>query len=193
MNLIVAVDENWGIGYRGDLLVRIKADLGNFAALTRHKVVILGSNTLATFPGGRALKGRVNIVLNPDPAYAPEGAVVAHSIDEALEIAGRFDTDNVWVIGGMSVYRQLLPYCRRAYVTRINADFKKDAYFPDLDADPAWHMVLKGPEQLSAPEDTIGALQDGTVPEQVSFCFTVYSQDPEDLEKPIFSILPHEA
>ncbi len=181
MNLIVAVDEKWGIGYKGDLLVRIKADLKNFAALTREKIVILGSNTLATFPGGRVLKGRVNIVLNPDPAYAPEGAVVAHSIDEALEIAGRFDTDNVWVIGGMSVYRQLLPYCRRAYVTKIKADFKKDAYFPDLDADPSWHMIIDGEDLLSEPGDTLGELTDGTVPESVPFSFTVYSSDPADL------------
>ena len=128
MNLVVAVDEKWGIGYKGDLLVRLREDLKNFAALTRGKTVVLGSNTLATFPGGRVLKGRRNIVLNPDPDYAPEGATVAHSIPEALELIDAAGSDNVWVIGGMSIYRQLLPYCRRAYVTRIKADFKKDAF-----------------------------------------------------------------
>lgn len=181
MNLVVAVDEKWGIGYKGDLLVRIKADLRNFAALTKRKTVILGSNTLATFPGGRVLKGRVNIVLNPDPDYAPEGAIVAHSIEEALKIADEYGSDNAWVIGGMSVYRQLLPYCRRAYVTRIKADFKKDAYFPDLDADPRWHLVFKGSEHVSRPGDLIGELEDGTVPEKVAFYFSVYSSDKSDL------------
>ena len=77
MNLVVAVDEKWGIGYRGDLLVRLKEDLKNFAALTRGKTVVLGSNTLATFPGGRVLKGRRNIVLNPDPAINPRMRLVS--------------------------------------------------------------------------------------------------------------------
>ena len=82
MNVIVAVDSEWGIGYKGDLLARVKEDLQNFARLTTGKTVILGSNTLATFPGGRVLKDRRNIVLNPDPEYAPEGAVVVHSLEE---------------------------------------------------------------------------------------------------------------
>ena len=180
MNLVVAVDENWGIGYRGDLLVRLRDDLKNFAALTRGKTVVLGSNTLATFPGGRVLKGRRNIVLNPDPEYAPDGAVVAHSIPEALELIAAAGSDNVWVIGGMSIYRQLLPYCRRAYVTKIKADFKKDAYFPDLDADPRWRQVFKGNEHASRPGDKLGELTDGSVPERVSFYYTVYSSDPAD-------------
>ena len=180
MNLVVAVDEKWGIGYRGDLLVRLKEDLKNFAALTRGKTVVLGSNTLATFPGGRVLKGRRNIVLNPDPEYAPEGAVVAHSISEALELIDAAGSDNVWVIGGMSIYRQFLPYCRRAYVTKIKADFKKDAYFPDLDADPRWKCVFKGNDHYSRPGDKLGELDCGRMPDNVSFCFTVYSSDPAD-------------
>ena len=175
MNLVVAVDKNWGIGYKGDLLARIKADLKNFAVLTRERAVVLGSNTLATFPGGKVLKGRTNIVLNPDPDYAPEGAIVAHSIEEAVKIAEEYGSDDVWVIGGMSIYRQMLPYCRLAFVTRIDADFKKDAFFPDLDADPRWHLIFKGCTQKSAPGDQIGELTDGSVPKSVDYAFTVYS------------------
>lgn len=175
MNLVVAVDKNWGIGYKGDLLVRIKADLKNFAVLTRERAVVLGSNTLATFPGGRILKGRKNIVLNPDPDYAPEGATVAHSIEEAVRLAEEYGSENVWVIGGMSIYRQMLPYCSLAFVTRIDAEFKADAFFPDLDNDPDWELIFKGSECTSSEGDKLGELKDGTVPEKVGYSFTVYS------------------
>ena len=114
MNLIVAVDEDWGIGYKGDLLARVRADLQNFRRVTEGKIVVLGSNTLATFPGGRVLKNRTNIVLNWEPDYAPEGATVVHSLDELFDELKKYDTDDVFVIGGASVYRQLLPYCRKA-------------------------------------------------------------------------------
>ena len=181
MNLVLAVDKNWGIGYKGDLLVRIRADLKNFSALTMGKTVILGSNTLATFPGGRALKKRTNIVLNPSPDYAPENAIVAHSIPELLEIVKEYDTNNVWVIGGMSVYRQLLPYCRRAYVTKIDADFKKDAYFPNLDEAEEWKLVFSGQEHESRAGDVLGELSDGSCPKTVTFRFTVYSKDEADV------------
>ena len=146
MNIIVAVDSEWGIGYKGDLLARVKEDLQNFARLTTGKTVILGSNTLATFPGGRVLKDRRNIVLNPDPEYAPEGAVVVHSLEElfaCLESLQRdgLRLDDVFVIGGASVYRQLLPYCEKAYVTVFRRCFEKDVWFPNLDADPAWTLA----------------------------------------------------
>ncbi len=146
MNVIVAVDSEWGIGYRGDLLARSKEDLQNFARLTTGKTVILGSNTLATFPGGRVLKERRNIVLNPDPDYAPAGAVVVHSLEElfaklkALRAEG-LRTEDVFVIGGASVYRQLLPYCDKAYVTQFRHCFEKDAWFPNLDELPEWRVA----------------------------------------------------
>lgn len=146
MNIIVAVDSEWGIGYQGDLLARVREDLQNFARLTTGKTVILGSNTLATFPGGRILKDRRNIVLNPDPAYAPEGAVVAHSIEELFSILEQLKTqglrsEDIFVIGGASVYRQLLPYCDRAYITQFLHSFPKDVWFPNLDEQPEWELV----------------------------------------------------
>ena len=109
MKLIVAVDKEWGIGYNGELLARVRADLQNFRKETEGRVVVLGSKTLATFPGGRPLKNRTNIVLSRNPDYAPEGALVAHSIDELLAIVGEYESDNVCIIGGETVYTQLLP------------------------------------------------------------------------------------
>lgn len=150
MKLVVAVDREWGIGYKGDLLARVSADLKNFRVLTQNKTVILGSNTLATFPGGKALKNRVNIVLHPDKDYAPEGAVVVHSIEEAVKEAEKYD--DVFVIGGASVYRQMLPYCDTAYVTKFERSFEKDVYFENLDASDEWELAEVGEEQLSDPE-----------------------------------------
>ena len=152
MKLIVAVDKEWGIGNKGDLLARIRADLFNFRDLTTGKIVILGSNTLATFPGGKALKNRTNIVLHPSQEYHPDDTTVAHSIDELLEIVKSYDTNDVFIIGGASVYRQMLPYCDTAYVTKFDKSFEKDVYFPSLDEDSEWELVWTGEKQVSDPE-----------------------------------------
>lgn len=151
MNIIVAVDAEWGIGNKGDLLARVKEDLQNFAKLTTGKIVILGSNTLATFPGGRVLKDRQNIVLNPDLDYAPEGATVAHSLDELFEIIKNLEehgtpSDDIFIIGGASVYRQMLPYCNKAYITKFKKSFEKDVYFPNLDEMPEWSVISESNE-----------------------------------------------
>ncbi len=160
MKLVVAVDNEWGIGYKGDLLARVSMDLKNFRILTKGKTVILGSNTLATFPGGRVLGGRTNIVLHPDASYAPEGAVVAHSLDELFEILKSYDANDVFVIGGASMYRQLLPYCDTAYVTKFCKSFEKDVYFPDLDSDPEWECIRTSESYASdAHTDTEGGLE----------------------------------
>lgn len=141
MNLIVAVDENWGIGYQGDLLARVSTDLKNFRKVTSGKTVVYGSNTLATFPGGRVLPNRTNIVLNWDPDYAPEGAVVVHSLEELFTELKKYDTDEVFVIGGASVYNQLLPYCNRAYVTKFLKRFRSDVTIPNLDKAEDWQIA----------------------------------------------------
>lgn len=154
MNVIVAVDSEWGIGNKGDLLARVKEDLQQFARLTTGKTVVLGSNTLATFPGGRVLKDRRNIVLNPDRDYAPEGAVVAHSLEELFDLLKKFEneglaSDDVFIIGGASVYRQMLPYCNRAYITKFKKSFEKDVYFPNLDEMAEWSVVSES-EDITA-------------------------------------------
>lgn len=137
MNLIVAVDQNWAIGKDGDQLVYISEDLKRFKALTTGHPVILGRKTLATFPGGRPLKGRRNLILSTNPDYTVENAEVLHSVATLLEIA----PEDSFVIGGESVYRALLPYCDTAYITKIDAAFPADRYFPNLDLDPAWTLT----------------------------------------------------
>ena len=137
MNLIVAVDENWAIGKGGDQLTYIPEDLKRFKALTMDHTVILGRKTLATFPGGRPLKGRPNLILSATPGYEVEGAKVCPSVESLLKEA----PEDAFVIGGESVYRQLLPYCDTAYVTKIGKAFPADRYFPDLDGDSAWEIT----------------------------------------------------
>ena len=107
MNLIVAVDKNWAIGKDGDQLVYLSEDLKRFKALTTGHPVILGRKTLATFPGGRPLKGRRNLILSRSADFAPEGAEVFSDV-ETLRAAA---PEDAFVIGGASVYRQLLPWC----------------------------------------------------------------------------------
>ena len=147
MNLIVAVDKNWAIGRDGDQLIYIPEDLKHFKALTTGHPVILGRKTLATFPGGRPLKGRRNLILSRDPAFAPEGAEVFPDLEQLLSAA---PADSC-VLGGASVYRTLLDRCDTAYITRIDASFPADKYFPDLDADPRWQI-----KEISEPMEHEG-------------------------------------
>ena len=140
MNLIAAVDQNWAIGKDGDQLCYIPADLKRFQALTTGHAVILGRKTLATFPGGRPLKNRRNLVLSRNPDFAPEGAEVFRDLDSLLAAAPA----DAFVIGGESVYRALLAHCDRAYITKIHRAWPADAHFPDLDADPAWAVTQEG-------------------------------------------------
>ncbi len=151
MNLIVAVDENWGIGYKGDLLARVSTDLKNFRKVTGGKTVVYGSNTLATFPGGKVLPGRTNIVLNWEPDYAPEGAIVVHSLEELFEELKKYDTEEVFVIGGASVYNQLLPHCTRAYVTKFLKAFESDVRIPNLDKAEGW-IQTEAEEPMEVPD-----------------------------------------
>ena len=168
MKLIVAVDKEWGIGYKGDLLIRVKGDLQYFKQFTLGKTVIYGSNTLATFPGGKPLPKRNNILLHPDPAYTVEGALVLHSIDEFLNYAETHSEEEFVVIGGASVYRQLLPFCDTALVTKFDGNFPKDVYFENLDRDPAWALAEESETMCTDPEtDTVAGL---------SYKFTVYKR-----------------
>ena len=136
MNLIVAVDQNWAIGKDGDQLVYLKEDLKRFRTLTSGHTVILGRKTLATFPGGRPLKNRRNLILSRNPQFQAEGAEVFSSVEELVKQA---DGD-AFVIGGASVYEQLLPYCDTAYVTKIHAGSPADTYFPNLDQSGEWEV-----------------------------------------------------
>ena len=138
--LIVAVDNNWAIGSKNELLIRIPNDHKHFREETTGKVVVLGRKTLETFPQGMPLKNRINIILSKDPNYQVKDAIVVHSIEELLEELKKYDEENIYIIGGESIYRQMLPYCDVAHVTKIDHAYEADAYFPDLDSDPEWRL-----------------------------------------------------
>lgn len=147
MNLIVAADKNWGIGCKNELLVSIPADKKFFRAETAGKVIIMGRRTLESLPNGQPLKDRTNIVLTKRKDYSCNGAVVVHSIEEAIKAAERFATEDIYVIGGGTVYEQMLPFCTVAYVTKIDYAYRADTYFPNLDKDEEWELVDTSEEQ----------------------------------------------
>lgn len=147
MNLIVAVDNNWAIGYQNKLLVRIPADQRFFRDETIHKAVIMGRKTLESFPGGQPLKERLNVVITSDPDYQVADAVVVHSIEEALEAVKDYRSEDVYVIGGESIYRQMLSYCDVAHVTKIDFEYAADTYFPNLDQLSEWVVTGESEEQ----------------------------------------------
>ena len=146
MNLIVAVNSDWGIGCGGKLLVSIPDDMRFFRETTKGKVVVMGRKTLMSLPGGNPLKGRTNIVLTSDPGFSAGDAVICHSVEELLEEIKKYDADDVFVIGGQSVYEAMLPYCKTAYVTKFNADIESDRFFPDLDELKEWKITEESQE-----------------------------------------------
>jgi dihydrofolate reductase len=147
MNLIVAVDKNWAIGKQNKLLVSIPADMRFFRDETTGKVIVMGRNTLKSFPGGRPLKDRVNIVITSDQNYQVKGAIVANSIEEALEELEKYNSEDIYVIGGDSIYSQMLKYCHVAHVTKIDYAYDADKYFPNLDVNPDWKLEESSEEQ----------------------------------------------
>jgi len=147
MNLILSADKNWGIGKDNKLLVRIPADMKQFRRKTKEKTVIMGRKTLESLPGGQPLENRTNIILTRDKNYRVKGAAAVHTMDELKQELEGTDSDQVYVIGGASIYEQLLPYCNVAYVTKIDYTYEADRYFPDLDASPEWEVTDRSPEQ----------------------------------------------
>ena len=147
MNMIVAVDKNWAIGCNNRLLVSIPADMKMFRQETTGKVVVLGRKTLETFPNGLPLKNRVNIIISRNKDYQVKGATVVHSVEEALEEIKKYPKDQVYCIGGDSIYKQFLPYCDVAHVTKIDFAYEADRYFPNLDEMPEWKITGASEEQ----------------------------------------------
>ena len=147
MNLIVAVDKNWAIGNQNKLLVSIPADMKFFRETTMDKVVVMGRKTLESFPNGLPLKKRTNIVITRDKNYQVKDAIVVHSVEEAVEELKKYDEEEIYVIGGESIYRQMLPYCKVAHVTKINHAYEADTFFPNLDEMEDWEVTGVSDEQ----------------------------------------------
>lgn len=146
MNLIAAVDKNWAIGYQNKLLTSIPEDMKFFRQTTTGKVVVMGRKTLESFPGKKPLKNRTNIVLTKNPSYQAEGAIVVHNEDELWEELKKYDSEDIFVIGGESIYRQLLDECDKAYITKIEYAYTADAYFPNLDEKEEWKITAESEE-----------------------------------------------
>ena len=147
MNIIVAVDKNWGIGKDNQLLVSIPADMKFFRSTTTGNVVVMGRKTLESFPNGLPLKNRTNIVLTQNMDYRVKDAIICHSVDEVLKELKQYDSEDVYVIGGDSIYRQMLPYCDVAHVTKVDHAYEADSWFPNLDEMPEWQITADSDEQ----------------------------------------------
>ena len=147
MNLIVNADKNWGIGKNNELLVQIPNDMKMFRSTTIGNVVVMGRKTLESFPNGKPLPKMTNIVLTKNKNYAAKGAIVVHSKEELLEELKKYPEEDIFVIGGESIYRMLLPYCTTAYVTRTDYAYDADTYFPNLDELPEWKLVEESEEE----------------------------------------------
>ena len=147
MKAILAAYKNWGIGYNNRLLVSIPSDMKFFRQTTTGKVVVMGRKTLESFPNGLPLKNRTNIVLTANPDYDVKAAVIVHSKDELLEELKKYNEDDIYVIGGESVYRMMLPYCDTVLVTKIDRAFQADTHFPNLDEMEEWTLTEESEEQ----------------------------------------------
>ena len=133
MKAIFHCDKHWGIGKSNDLMFSLPKDMKFFRETTTGKIVVMGRNTLFSFPNGKPLKNRINIVLSPNDI---DGVRTAHDLDELFEEIKKYPPDDVFVIGGASVYRTLIPYCTEVLVTKVDADGGADVFVPDLDLDP---------------------------------------------------------
>ncbi len=141
MNLITAVDKNWGIGKANQLLDNIPEDMKFFRETTKGKCVIMGKNTFLSFPNQKPLPNRLNIVLTHDKSFSREGVVVCDNLQSAVDCAREsYKEEDIFIIGGDSVYRQAEPLCSVAYITKINKAYDADAFMVNLDQIPQWKI-----------------------------------------------------
>ena len=147
MNLIVAVDKNWGIGLRGKMLVTIPADQRFFRDETMGKVVVMGRKTYEALPTSHPLVNRTNIILTKDRNYKVKGAIIVHSIEDLLELLKEYRSEEIYIIGGQTIYEQMLEYCDVAHVTKIDFAYQADTFHPNLDEDENWVIAAESDEQ----------------------------------------------
>ena len=145
MKAILHVDKEWGIGKKNSLMFSIPADMKFFRETTTGRVVVMGSNTLKSFPNGNPLKNRTNIVLYPE-GEKREDCIVVGSLEELFSEIKKYPPDEVFVIGGMIMYRTLLPYCTEVLVTKVDAVGGADAYYENLDKNPDWILTEQSEE-----------------------------------------------
>lgn len=141
MNFIVAVDKDWNIGNNGNLLLAIPDDLKQFREKTINRVVVLGRRTLQTFPGGKPLAGRTNIILTRQKNFSAEDAIICHSFAELFQQLAIYKDDDIFIIGGGEIYDKLIPYCKTGYVTKINKSYPADTSIVNLDKKSNWKII----------------------------------------------------
>ena len=154
MQAILHCDSKWGIGKKNDLMFRLPKDMKYFRETTLNKVVVMGSNTLLSFPNQKPLKNRTNIVLwpNGDENKAKEdGFIMVQSLDELFREIKKYNTDDIFVIGGAMMYHTMLPYCKKVYLTKVESDGGAEVFFDNLDKLENWKMIKE-----SDPEDDNG-------------------------------------
>ena len=165
---ILCVDNKWGIGKRNGLLFSLSKDMKFFRETTKGHVVALGENTLLSFPGAKPLKNREHIVLSQDETHNYEGVDNVHNFQQfLLKIAEKAKKEDVYIIGGASIYRQTLPYVNKVLLTKVDADGEAELFFPNLDEDP--NFVLS---EESTPEEDNGYM--------IRFC-TYINKDPKQI------------
>lgn len=141
MRAIFHADKDWGIGKSNDLMFSLPKDMKFFRETTKGKVVVMGLNTLKSFPNGKPLKNRVNIVLCPDDV--DEDVITVHNLAELFEEIKKYPKDDVFVVGGASVYRALIPHCTEVLVTKVNVSGGADVFVPDLDKDENFTLAYE--------------------------------------------------
>lgn len=147
MNLIVAVDERWGIGCDNALLASIPGDLKYFKEKTTGKVVVMGRRTLESMPGGRGLPNRTNFVMTSRPEFTAERCCVVHSEAELAEALAEYPSEDIFIIGGESIYRKFYERCDKCYVTKMYADLGADRFMVNLDEDARYRVTWQSEKQ----------------------------------------------
>ncbi len=149
MRAILHVDKEWGIGKNNDLMFSIPLDMKFFRETTINKVVVMGNNTLKSFPNGAPLKNRVNIVLSRSAEN--KDCIMVKSLEDLFVELKKYDTNDIYVIGGASIYKELLPYCSEVLVTKVNAIGGADTFFENLDENKNFSLIYE-----SEPLETNG-------------------------------------
>ena len=168
MNMIVAVDKNWGIGKDNHLLADLPTDMKYFREHTKGKVVVMGRKTLESMPGGKGLPNRINYILTANPDYEAENCIMVHGEYELFDAISHHEPDDVYLIGGASLYNRFYKYCNKLYITKIDADLGADAFIVNIDEDPDYEVISE-----SEPVTENG----------ITFRFLVYSKKKEGLDR----------
>ena len=142
MKAIVALDKKWGIGKKNDLLFSLPADMAYFREKTLNKVVVMGSNTLKSFPGGKPLKNRTNVVLFPG-GEKRDDCIIVDSLEELKAELKKYPADDIFVVGGAMFYKTMLPYCSEVLVTKVDADGGAEVFYENLDKKENWRCVFE--------------------------------------------------